>query len=471
MASIQADIALGRPLTVRAAAVAAVAEDQWFDRKSIRTKPKDLAPLLVAFANAEGGTIVIGMHAGEVEGIHRYKDQDNGLRQASIDFTDPPVRMRVETVNCMRGDVVDELLVLRVSPGDRVHRTKGGDCFLRVGDETRSLSHAQETELLYDRGQAQYDGEPANGATRDDLDSVMVKAFAAEIGHPDGDRVLNARSLLTRDRQLTNAAILLFGKRPEVFFPSAFVRVIKYLGVQRETGSRMNITDDERFEGAIPVVIRDAQAAIDRLMPTRRMLGPEGRFVEAPIVPRDAWLEGLVNAVVHRSYSLAGDHVRVEIFPNRVEIESPGRFPGLVDVANPTRIPRFARNPRIARVCFDFHITQELGEGIRRIFEEMRRAGLAEPMYRQTPGSVRLVMTASPALDPRLAATLPPGSLDVLRLLEHSDRQLGTGDVADMLKISRPTTLKRLNALQAAGLVAWHGKSSRDPRAYWTVAR
>jgi ATP-dependent DNA helicase RecG len=471
VASIEADIALSKPLTQRTRAVAAVPEDQWFDRKSIRSKPKDLAPLLVAFANAEGGTIVVGMHDGAVEGVALHPQQENGIRQAAIDFTDPPVRVDVERVSCLRGESVDALLVLRVSPGDRVHRTRSGDCYLRVGDETRKLTYAQETELLYDRGQAQYDGDPAVGASRADLDSSLITSFAQHIGHPVDDRILNARSLLTRDGQITNAAVLLFGRDPHVYQPSAFVRVIKYLDAERRTGSRLNISDDVRLEGPVPVVIRDAQDKISELMPVRHTLGADGRFTQTPIVPRDAWLEGLVNAVVHRSYSLAGDHIRVEIFPNRVEIESPGRFPGLVDVASPTRIPRFARNPRIARVCFDFQITQELGEGIRRIFDEMRRAGLEDPLYKQTAGSVRLVLTASPALPAHVVAALPAGSVDVLRLLENTDRQLGTGDIAELLRISRPTAGKRLGALRDAGLVEWHGKSTRDPRACWTAKR
>jgi ATP-dependent DNA helicase RecG len=119
------------------------------------------------------------------------------------------------------------------------------------------------------------------------------------------------------------------------------------------------------------------------------LLAPDlerGLFEAQPIVPRDAWLEGVVNAVIHRSYSLAGDHIRVEIYPDRVEIESPGRFPGLANPASPLLISRFARNPRIARVCADLRIGQELGEGIKRIFEEMRRVGLTDPVYKQGGG-------------------------------------------------------------------------------------
>lgn len=70
-----------------------------------------------------------------------------------------------------------------------------------------------------------------------------------------------------------------------------------------------------------------------------------------PIVPRDAWLEGLVDAVIHRSCTFSGDHIRTKIYPGRIEIESPGRFPGLAEIRSPLEIRRISRSPRTARVC------------------------------------------------------------------------------------------------------------------------
>ena len=175
-----------------------------------------------------------------------------------------------------------------------------------------------------------------------------------------------------------------------------------------------------------------------------------------------------MNALIHRSYSLAGDHIRVEIYPNRIEIESPGRFPGLADARSPLAIGRFARNPRIARVCAELHFGQELGEGIRRMFDEMRRTGLTDPTYRQTSGSVRLVLASMQRLDPRIAALLPTGSQEMLGQLRTAG-PLGTGDLAASVSVSRPVALKRLRALEQAGLVRWTGKSQTDPRAVWTA--
>jgi ATP-dependent DNA helicase RecG len=186
-----------------------------------------------------------------------------------------------------------------------------------------------------------------------------------------------------------------------------------------------------------------------------------------PLVPEDAWLEGLVNAVVHRSYSIAGDHIRVDIFDDRIEIWSPGRFPGLVDLSDPFDATRFARNPRIARVCADLNFGQELGEGIRRMFEEMRYAGLNDPIYRQASGGVQLTLLAEP-LDRELDARLSDHGRAIMSVLREGGR-LSTGEIVEALGVSRPTVQRELGTLREAGVVEWRGKSTRDPRAYWQI--
>lgn len=174
-----------------------------------------------------------------------------------------------------------------------------------------------------------------------------------------------------------------------------------------------------------------------------------------------------VNAVVHRSYSLAGDHVRVEIFPDRIEITSPGRFPGLADPTKPLDISRYARNPRIARVCTDLRITREMGEGIRRMFDEMRRRGLTDPAYKQGSGSVTLMLSGLSRIPPEILKKLPRGATDTLNTLRAARQPLGTGDLLELTDLSRPTLVRQLNALREENLVRWAGKSQKDPRATW----
>ena len=186
-------------------------------------------------------------------------------------------------------------------------------------------------------------------------------------------------------------------------------------------------------------------------------------------MPRDAWLEGLVNAVVHRSYSSVGDHVRVELFPDRVEITSPGRFPGIADPSRPLDIARHARNPRIARVCSDLSLTQELGEGIRRIFDEMRLRGLTEPVFRQTSATVVLTLSGHDAIPEPVRRRLGKTALRLLDVLRQSQRDMSTGQLASALGITRPTVLTHMRALENEHLVEWVGNTKQDPRAVWSL--
>lgn len=444
-----------------------VTEDQWFERKSARAKPSHVAETEIAFGNAEGGILVVGLHDGRVEGTDSTPQHRNELMQASIDLSRPPVRVRSQLVPCINNKgLPDNLLVIDVEPSEMVHATTADECFLRVGDENRKLTFHQRQELIYDKGQSHFDGTAVAGSSDGDLNQALLQDFAASINHPDPDRVLAARGLRTRDGELTVAAVLLFADHPEAVFPNAQVRVLRYRGATKESGARQELVDDRRFEGPIPLVLRAAADAIRELQPARRVLAGD-TFQREGLVPEDAWKEGLVNAVVHRSYSLGGDHIRVDIFNNRIEIESPGRFPGLVNITDPRHVTRFARNPRIARVCADLQFGQELGEGIRRIFDEMQIRGLAEPLYRQTSASVRLTLSAT-MLNPALMRRLPSRSMEVIELLR--DRAgLSTGDVAEALGMSKPPVLRRLHALKDAGLVDWVGKSTKDPRAFWRL--
>lgn len=473
MTANEVDAALAAGPAETGALLLASQEDQWFDRKSVAIAAKDLGPALVAMANAEGGVLVIGLSAGKVQGIRRHASKLNDFRQAPIDFTVPPVRARFDQVHCVNDEGEnDTLLVIRIDPGERVHELQNGDCYLRIGDESRRLNYNQRQELEFDKGQSQYDGFPVAGVKLESLDQALIQNYRDRTGAKASTKGLfAARSLLTIRGELTNAGYLLFASRPQELFPQAYIRVVRFLTTERGTGARLGIDDssDLRIEGPIPRAIQEASAVIDSLVPRRRALGDSGLFESRPIVPRDAWLEGVVNAVIHRSYSLAGDHIRVEIYPNRIEIESPGRFPGLANPTRPLEISRFARNPRIARVCADLRIGQELGEGIKRIFDEMRLVGLTDPIYKQTQGSVRLILQATSRIDARTAARLPKGSQRMLDIMRSAGRDLSTGDLASAVELSRPATITRLRALEALGLIRWVGKSPRDPRAVWTI--
>lgn len=466
MSFVETERALKAQPHERGAELLNLDEDQWFDRKSARIDARQVANLLVGFANAEGGILVIGLWDGQVEGTDSMKGKVSSWQQAALDFTEPKVPCRTHLVECLndRGNP-DHLFVIEVQTSDQVHANKKDEVYLRVGDENRRLTFAQRQELVFDKGQAAYESTETE-ATMEDVHTELLASYAQAVKAPDAARLLDARGL-RKGGKLTIAGLLLFGAYPQTWLPEAHVRVLRYSGTERGAGARQQLIDEVRHEGPIPQQLAEAKESIYQHLPTRQALTRAGRFEKVGIVPQDAWLEGVVNAVVHRSYSVAGDHIRVEIFDDRIEIESPGRFPGIVDLRDPLEVPRFSRNPRIARVCADLHFGQELGEGIRRMFEEMRLAGLADPEYHQTAGSVRLVLFSTP-IDRELEARLPHDARTLLRHIREAGRA-STGELVEISGRSRPIVRQHLAALEDAGIVEWVGHSAKDPRAYWKL--
>lgn len=457
---------LDLPEGARAEALVHHPENQWLERKSSRVAARDLAEVIAAMANAEGGLVVVGIHGGAVEGVGRVREAErNTWRQAAADHIFPVPRVKVHSLSGLRADgTQDELLVFEVASSVHVHTTTRDEVWLRVGDECRRLGFQERLELQYEKGQVVFETAPVTEATAADLVPALLDRYAAAVGTADPQRVLHARNLVdTRGRPLA-AAVLLFGALPQRWFPQAVVRVLRFGGGQRGTGVRQQLLADRRFDGPIPTQIEAASAEISRLLPKRIALGRRGKFEELPLVPEDAWLEGVVNAIVHRSYATTGDHVRVEIFDDRLEIESPGRFPGLVDPSDPRHIRRFARNPRISRACAELRYGQELGEGMRRICEEVERAGLVAPKWYQTVGSVRLVLDGTPAV--ARIASLAGGPRAILEIVQR-DGPIATGDLVRASAYTRPTVLRYLHVLTEGGWIDRIGGSATDPGARW----
>lgn len=369
-------------------------EGQWFDRKSARIEARRLAESLVALANADGGTIVIGLSGGICEGVDGYRRAQNEWRRAGINHTAPPVRFTADLLPCVNGQgKPDHLFVIQIAASQRgIHTTGRDEAFLRVGDSNQRMTFDQRTELQYDRGDTSFEVTPARAYGREMLDEVAVAGYAAQLGHPAPWRLLQARDLVDADGTVSIAGQLLFGIHPQRTNPEAYVRVLRYAGTERHTGAAQNLVSDERCEGTLPQQINAARQALQQTLPRRKALGPEGKFHWVDPIPEEAWLEALVNAVIHRAYSNFGDHTRLTVFDDRVEVASPGRFPGIVRPGDLTGVRRFARNPRIARVMAELSYGQELGEGLRRMAAAMAAAGKPSPRIEQSAGGVTVTL-------------------------------------------------------------------------------
>ena len=169
-------------------------------------------------------------------------------------------------------------------------------------------------------------------------------------------------------------------------------RFVRYDGTSADVGTRLNVTKDVNIEQPLLKIIDKAQEFIStQLREFTALDGKTGKFKTVPEYPEFAWKEGIVNAVTHREYAMSGNYIKVSMYDDRLEIESPGRLPNIVTLEN-IKDTRFARNPRISRVLTEFGWVRELNEGVKRIYSDMAEFFLDEPIYSEPEQGVRLIL-------------------------------------------------------------------------------
>ena len=377
-------------------------ENKLFDRKSSRIKPSDLAHIISAFANAEGGTVVIGIDdkTKAIEGLNALSsDQVNDLVSAPKDTCIPMPQYHEEflTVTNKSGKT-DKLLLLHIEAShEQVIRTINGSTYLRVADRTKELKGDDLRNLEYSKNVRRFEDECNPDATIDDLDTDLLDSYMNILNAKNMtyEQLLNARGFMRKQNgkaKLTNAAVLLFAKNIIQFYPNCRIRFIRYDGTKARTGEDLNITRDYNIERPILGIIQEAKDFISSQLREFVALNPStGKFQSVPEYPEFAWLEGIVNAVTHREYALAGRYILVSMYDDRLEIESPGKLPSIVTLDN-IKETRYSRNPRIARILTDFGWVRELNEGVKRIYSDMEKYFLDDPVYSEPGQSVRLVL-------------------------------------------------------------------------------
>jgi ATP-dependent DNA helicase RecG len=378
-------------------------ESQYFERKGRDTKPTKIADELIGLLNAGGGVLVYGIaDDGHIEDLQEgslLKDTAPELdryRTLLHEFIKPPANIEVEDVYLENGELV---LLYHVEPDyERLFQREDNEAvFLRIGDRNFGpLDREQVKKLEYNKNVRAYEDELREDFHTDDFDSAMCETYRKSMRYTGSfDDLAVKRRLAARKGGTVlfkNAAILLFCNDPSQYIPNAYVRYVRYNGTELKPGSQFNVIKDESFEGNIPNLIERLEAFVSATLRDYYYLNMEnGRFESVPEYPKDAWLEGIVNALCHRSYNLQGNAIYIKHFDDRLEISNSGPLPAQVTTEN-IQEQRYARNPQLARVLADMKYVRELNEGVPRIFNAMRESMLAKPVYKDQNGTVTLTL-------------------------------------------------------------------------------
>ena len=175
-----------------------------------------------------------------------------------------------------------------------------------------------------------------------------------------------------------NACALLFANDPQTVMPGCMLRFERIEGCEIETGKKRNVVRDKQIVGTIPQIITETFAVLQTQLRIYSRLASDGKFYTAPEYPEEAWQEAVVNACVHRSYSLHGANIFVRMFDDKLVIDSPGPFPASVTPENIYE-NHYRRNWWMMDAMYYLEYVRCENEGVKRIRNAMRDMNLPAP--------------------------------------------------------------------------------------------
>ena len=321
-------------------------EGQWFERKAHppSRSPRGLrdfvyervARTICGFANSNpdvGGLLVIGIgDEGVIHGIDRLGTGYANTILSYADRLDGPTPEH-KLVDCTRDDGLSDRLIFIYTPFlQHVARTTNGQCHVRRGEKTVTLSPSEAQDLAYRKGELHFEDESATPFDAQDLEPGIVTEFLEQYAQqrrlrdiPSIEQALRLARLITqKDGQawLTKGGLLVFHKDPRRVIPGAYVRYFRYEGRDDQS----TLLRDEQFESPIPITIQKLREFLPTQL-ARFSYRREGVLTSEDEYPTEAWDEAVVNALVHRSYSQQTRPIWLRHFDDRFEVISPGSSP------------------------------------------------------------------------------------------------------------------------------------------------
>ena len=467
-------------------------EDAYWEFKRIEfqgnrpSSPKrdDWAAEIAAFANSDGGAVICGVaDDGTPHGMSREQivALDSLLVELCTDSITPPVRIRTQHETLPGGE---RILLLEIPKGDARHDSPKGS-FMRTGGSIRRMTNDERLRLAQRRGQARYnwfDKQIVPGTGFGSLNEALWKPLLSPQGARNPKSALEKLALLAPDeagvRRATVAGLLFCTPDPRQWLPNASIMATRYRGRDRASGQ----VDAKEIAGPLNHQITEAVSFAVRNMQVAARKEPAR--VDMPQYSEKALFEALVNAVAHRDYSIRSSRIRLSMFEDRLEIQSPGALPNNLTVDS-MEVRQATRNEVLASLLGwmsvgsipgsedRLYFMERRGDGVPIIQSETRALCGRLPEYRVVDGSeVLLVIPAAP-LDPSPARAVavvwakgrPMPGADVLILYPNNSWKRATTDESGEAAVDLHTTALPMTVFAAAPSHAGH--VARD----WTPDR
>ncbi len=414
-------------------------ESRKFEIKKSLPASRKVLQTMVAFANGAGGELLIGVSDKQrkIVGIDDPFATEEQISNMIHDAISPPVSpfFSVVTVN---GKTILSVKVLSGSNKPYYIRSLGPEkgVFIRIGSSTRLASKEIVVDLQRQKRGIPYTLELDFQHDVEDIENEATNYFFDSIGQ----KYVGIESLLhwniagrnNGDILPTVTGLILFGKKSLIHYDYAHLRLTRFQGI-----TTTNIMESREY--SLPISNK-----IDGLCSDiTTFLGKESYFdgprrIERTIIPFFAIREAVVNAIVHRDYSITGSSIKINVFDNRLEIISPGTLFGNLDIADLGTGLSECRNRSFVRIFRQFGLMEELGTGIARINELYKERNLQAPLYQEQGNFFKTTLWQK-----KILTDVKEELEDILKLWGPMTAK----DLASKVNIHHNTALKYLNKL------------------------
>ena len=373
-------------------------EDHFLDFKSKDIAPNKLQESFVAFANSDGGDLYVGIEDDKYEGerIRGFEkvEEANAIIEVLLEQTEPAV----ENVDIEFIKFINLGLVLHISipKSPKVHFTAQKKCFIRVNANKREIKGERVLALGYAKGTYQYEKQLVKHANvKDIIESEYLIDYMQRIETDlPPEKFLQKQRLIEKDEDKfypNVGGVLLFDEEPQATLDTrCAIKIYRLRTTGEEYNRRFLSGEPVTIVGNLENMINKSLEQID-LMLRDTLYSIDGSFYKSKY-PTIAIKEVLVNAIIHRDYSLSDD-IHIIIYDNRIEIKSPGRLPGYITVDN-IYDERYSRNPNIVRLLHKLPNppNHDIGEGLNTVKNELHQVGLIEPEIKETDNAVVVII-------------------------------------------------------------------------------
>lgn len=366
--------------------------------------PKRLYDSLSSFSNQdEGGIIIFGVDEKQnykEVGVYDRQDIQKKINEQCLQM-EPIIRPLITVV-----EKNNMFFVSAEIPGidlaDRPCHYKGQGrlkgSYTRIGDSDEPMTEYEIYSYEAFRKKYQDDIRPVRRATLMSLNQELLNRYIQMLknGKPNlsaiNDKDIYELMSITRNNDVTLSAALLFGPYPQAYFPQLCITAIAVpgneMGQLGELGERF--LDNQRIEGNIPDMLNEAIKFVRKNMRTKTIINPEnGRREDRTDYPILAIREAIINALVHRDYSIhtEGMPIQIIMFDDRMEIRSPGGIYGRIRVDQLGKVQPDTRNPVLASGLEVLGVTENRYSGIPTIKKEIEKYNLQKPEFLDERGN------------------------------------------------------------------------------------